>query len=75
MRSSLTSAKAGFKCTLLTQYGNTGNCSYKEGIVLMDPPTVEILMTAALLEDMPGVLLALAAVCRYGRYSYTKKDK
>jgi len=40
-----------------------------EGILVMDPATVEILMTAALLQDMPGVPLALAAVCRIGRYS------
>jgi len=46
-----------------------------EGILLMDPPRVEILMTAALLQDMPGVPLALAAVCRIGRYSYIKENE
>ncbi len=44
---------------------------YMEGILVMDPPREEMLMTAALLEDMPGVPLALAAACRYGKYSYS----
>lgn len=46
-----------------------------EGILVMEPAIVEMLMKAALLQDIPGVPLALAAICRYGRYSYIKEKE
>ncbi len=58
---------------MLTPYGNVGKWLYMEGILVMDPATVEMLMIAALLLDIPGVPLAFAAICRYGRYSYIKE--
>ncbi len=44
------SAKAGLWCTLLMEYGNTGDWMWLEGFLVMDPATEEILMTAALLQ-------------------------
>lgn len=50
-------------------YGKSGNGSFSTGMMLIDAASVEMLITAALSHDIPGLPLALAAVRRYGRYS------
>lgn len=50
-------------------YGKSGNGSFSTGMMLIDAASVEMLITAALSHDIPGLRLALAAVRRYGRYS------
>jgi len=54
---------------LLTLYGKSGNGSGCDGVRLKDDESVEMLITAALSHDIPGLPLALAAARRYGRYS------
>lgn len=53
-------------------YGKSGNGSGSDGMMIIDDASVEMLITAALSQDIPGLPLALAAARRYGRYSWLK---